>query len=224
MVENPAVTTNRVLLFIPKLLLLLLSQILLAQEPVEPKPLRFDLSVFMGERSSISFPLEPHVTGTNPRIVLEANPSYGLAFGVRPREEDLIELRWARQDSYVHSEEIATSILRQRVILDQFHGDFSHEPWIEEWPIWIRPYVLASLGGTRVFNGSGVSFTRFSFGLGAGIRFYATRHMGFKLQAEWLPIFASPEVAFVCGAGCVLHVGGVAASQGEVFAATFLRF
>jgi hypothetical protein len=172
----------------------------------------------------MSFPVEPHVTGSNPHIVLEASPSYGVAFGGRPQEEDLIEFRWARQDSYVHSEEITTPISRQRVILDQFHGDFSHEPWIEEWPTWIRPYVLASVGGTRVFNSAGVSFTRFSFGLGGGIRFYATRHVGFKLQAEWLPILASPQVAFVCGVGCVLHVGGSAASQAEIFAGTFVRF
>lgn len=214
---------NRPLFFFANILLLF-SQVLSAQEPPEPKPLRFDLTLFMGYRTSISFPVEPHVTGTNPRIVLEANPSYGVAFGARPREEDLIEVRWARQDSFVHSEEITTSIPRQRIILDQIHGDFSHEPWIEQWPTWARPYVLASVGGTRVFNATGVSFTRFSFGLGAGIRFYASRHLGFKLQGEWLPLLASPEVAFVCGRGCILHVGGAAASQGEVFAGTFLRF
>jgi hypothetical protein len=29
----------------------------------------------MGYRTSMSFPVEPHVTGTNPRVVLDASPS-----------------------------------------------------------------------------------------------------------------------------------------------------
>lgn len=214
---------------IAMLLLAMSSVALQAQQEAEPKPLRFDFTPFVGHRSSMSFPVEPHVSGTNPRVVLDASPSYGFSFGARltGREEDLIEVRWARQDSYVHAEELDVTPfpLRQRIILDQFHGDFSHEPWIEDWPTWIRPYVLGSVGATHVSSGSSISFTRFSFGLGAGIRFYQpARHVGFKIQGEWLPVLTSPQVAFVCGGGCLVHVGGTAASQGEVFVGTFLRF
>jgi hypothetical protein len=211
------------------LFMLVSSPFLKAQQESEPKPLRFDFTPFVGYRTSMSFPIEPHVSGTNPRVVLDASPSYGFSFGARltGREEDLIEVRWARQDSYVHAEELdVTPVpLRQRFILDQFHGDFSHEPWIEEWPNWIRPYVLGSVGATHISAGSSISSTRFSFGLGAGIRFYQpTRHLGFKIQGEWLPVFADPQIAFVCGGGCIVHVGGTAASQGEVFFGTFWRF
>ena len=192
-----------------------------------PKPLRFDFTPFAGYRTSMSFPVEPHVTGTNPRVVLDASPSFGFSFGFRllpDREEDLVEFRWARQDSYVHTEEITPTPSQQRVVLNQFHGDFSHEPFIEEWPSWAKPYVLGSIGGTHLSSSSAISFTRFSFGLGGGIRFYPTRHLGFKIQAEWVPVLASPNVAFVCGAGCLIHVGGTATSQGEAFAGTFIRF
>lgn len=203
------------------------SRPLRAQQETEPKPLRFDFTPFVGYRTSMTFPIEPHVSGTNPRVVLDASPSYGFSFGARltGRKEDLIEVRWARQDSYVHPEELTPLPLRRRIVLDQFHGDFSHEPWIEDWPTWIRPYVLASVGATHASSGSSVSFTRFSFGLGAGIRFYQpTHHVGFKIQGEWLPVLASPQIAFVCGGGCLVHVGGTAASQGEIFIGTFLRF
>lgn len=209
------------------ILSLVVSSPLLRAQETEPKPLRFDFTPFIGYRTGMSFPVEPHVTGTNPRVVLDASPSYGFSFGARltGREEDLIEVRWTRQDSYIHPEELTPLPLRQRIILDQFHGDFSHEPWIEEWPIWIRPYVLASVGATHVSSSSNISFIRFSFGLGAGIRFYRpTRHMGFKIQGEWLPVFADPRIAFVCGGGCLVHVGGTVASQGEVFVGTFVRF
>lgn len=195
-----------------------------AQQQPEPKPLRFDSALFMGYRTSMSFPVEPHVTGTNPRVILDASPSYGISFGVRPREEDLVEIRWARQDSYVHAEEITSLPSRQRVILDQFHGDFSHEPLVEDWPSWAKPFVVASVGATHVSSSTIINFTRFSFGIGGGIRLYASRHLGFKIQAEWLPVYADPQVVVVCGGGCVAHLGGTLGSQGEVLAGPILRF
>ena len=208
------------------LFLLPSSAFLSAQEPPEPKPLRFDFTPFVGYRTIMSFPIEPHVSGTNPRVVIDASPSYGFSLGSRltGREEDLIEVRWARQDSYLRAEDLTPVPASRRIVLDQFHGDFSHEPWIEEWPSWVRAYVLASVGATHGSASGELSFTRFSFGLGGGVRFYASRHLGFKIQAEWVPVLISPNVAFVCGAGCVAHVGGAAASQGEAFVGTFLRF
>ena len=206
-------------------LLFAISPTLSAQQQPEPKPLHFEATAFLGYRTSMSFPVEPHVTGMNPRAVLDASPSYGVSFGVRLRaEEDLIEIRWARQDSYVHAEEITPQPPRQRVILDQFHGDFSHEPLVEDWPSWAKPFVIASIGATHVSGDTSINFTRFSFGIGGGIRLYASRHLGFKIQAEWVPVFADPHVAFICGSGCIVHVGGTASSQGEVFAGPIVRF
>jgi len=195
-----------------------------AQQQPEPRPLRFDFTPFMGYRTSMSFPAEPHVTGMNPRAVVDASPSYGLSFGVRLREEDLIEVRWARQDSYVHAEGITPLPPSQGMILDEFHGDFSHEPYVEDWPWWAKPYVLASVGATRISSTTDIGFTRFSFGIGGGIRLYVSHHFGFKIQAEWLPVFADPSVVVVCGGGCIVHVGGSAVSQGEIFAGPILRF
>ena len=213
-----------VLLFIALLLLVMHSPALSAQQQPAPKPLRFDFTPFIGYRTSMSFPVEPHVAGTNPRVLLDANPSYGVSFGVRLREEeDLVEVHWARQDSYIHSEDITPQPPRQRVILDQFHGDFSHEPVVDDWPAWAKPFVLASVGGTHV-SSTNISFTRFSFGIGGGIRLYASRHFGFKIQAEWVPVLADPQVNFVCGGGCIVRVGGTLSSQGEVFVGPILRF
>ncbi len=210
--------------FSATLLLLVLSVHLSAQSS-EPRPLRFELAPFVGYRTAMSFPVEPHVTGTNPRLVVNASPSYGLSFGVRLRnEDDLVEMRWARQDSYLHSEDISPSPPRQRVVIDQFHGDFSHEPYVEGLPSRAKPFVLASVGATRVASGAVINFTRFSFGIGGGIRFYPSRHVGFKIQAEWLPLLVEPHGAFICGTGCIIHVGGTLSSQGEVFAGPILRF
>ena len=223
--EELAKKTIYVLVFIAMLLQIALPSALNAQQQLEPKPLRFDFSPFIGYRTSMSFPVEPHVTGMNPRVVLDASPSYGASLGVRLKDEaDLVEVRWARQDSYVHTEDITPQTPRQRMILDQFHGDFSHEFPIEDWAAWARPFVLASVGATHVSSDTNLNFTRFSFGIGGGVRFYTSHHLGFKIQAEWLPVLANPHVAFICGAGCIVYVGGTLGSQGEVFAGPILRF
>jgi hypothetical protein len=207
------------------MLLISLPSALSAQQQQESKPLRFDFTPFIGYRTSMSFPIDPHVSGTNPRFVLDASPSYGASFGMRLNNEaDLVEFRWARQDSYVHAEEITPLPPRQRMVLDQFHGDFSHEAHVEEWVSWATPFVLASVGATHGSGSTNINFTRFSFGLGGGIRFYPSRHFGFKIQAEWVPIFVDPNVAFICGQGCIFHAGGTAISQGEVFVGPILRF
>jgi DNA-binding NarL/FixJ family response regulator len=44
----------------------------------------------------MGFPVDPHVTGINPRVILEASSSYGVSFGFRFKNEDvLVEIRWA---------------------------------------------------------------------------------------------------------------------------------
>ena len=112
-----------VLVVIVMLLIALPSALSAQQELPEQKPLRFDLSPFIGYRTSMSFPVEPHVTGMNPRVILDATPSYGVSLGMRlANEGDLVEMRWARQDSYAHAEDITPHFPRQRVILDQFHA------------------------------------------------------------------------------------------------------
>jgi len=72
------------LVFMAVLYLIALSPTLSAQQQAEPKPLRFDFTAFMGYRTDMSFPVEPHVTGTNPRVVVDASPSYGVRSEWRP--------------------------------------------------------------------------------------------------------------------------------------------
>lgn len=206
------------------LLLIILSHAVGAQQQLAEKPLRFDFTPFIGYRTSMSFPIEPHVSGTTPSVVLDASPSFGASFGVRLQEDGLVEVRWARQDSYLQSNGISPPFPRQHVILDQFHGDFSREYTLDELRPWAKPFVLLSVGATHVSNHPDLSFTRFSFGIGGGVRFYASRHIGFKIQAEWLPVVVDPQVAVICGSGCIVHISSTVGSQGEVFMGPMLRF
>jgi hypothetical protein len=172
----------------------------------------------------MTFTSQAGSAATNPRVIVNANPSYGIAFGMRINEEDLVEFRWARQDTDVHVENTAQTSSNQRLILDQFHADFTHEFILDEWPPWARPFITGSVGATRMRDHTN-DFTRFSFGLATGIRVYANRHFAFRVQAAWLPVVVDPELkAFVCGGGCVVRVGGTLISQGEFTVGPVLRF
>jgi len=212
------------LIFTTPLLLIVLSSTLAAQEAPAQKLLHFDFAPFVGYRTGMSLGIEPQVSGTIPSVAVDASPSFGFSGGLRLQEDGLVEIRWTRQNSYLHPENISTPFPRQHVILDQFHADFSREYNIHEWHPSACPFVLLSIGATHLSQSANINFTRFSAGIGGGVRFYPSRHIGFKIQAEWLPVFVNPQVAVACGPGCVAHVGSTVASQGEVFIGPVLRF
>ena len=198
----------------------LASQTAGEQTPV--KPLRLDITPLIGYRTSMTFPTGQGQQETTPNLIFDAKPSYGIAVGGRLNEFDLIEFRWARQDSRVHVQG-SVPPSSEKVVLDQFQGDFTHEYILDDLPIWARPFVMGSVGATHV--GDGMSgFTRFSFGLGGGIKLYFSRHLGLRMQAEWLPLVINPQVSFVCGGGCVVLLSGTVVSQGEIVAGPLFRF
>jgi hypothetical protein len=186
----------------------------------EQKPLRFDLTALVGYRTTMSFPTgHPPI----PHLVLAAKPSYGISVGVRLDEENLIEFRWVRQDSHVHIRGSAAP--DKKVVLDQFHGDFTREFILEDGPHWARPFVLASAGATHVDGGTGSSFTRFSCGIGGGIKVYFTRHFGVRMQGEWIPVVVEPEVtSFLCGSSCIVRLSARMVSQAEIVVGPVFRF
>ena len=206
------------------LVLLLLPAAVAAQQGADQHRIHLDFTPLVGYRTTVSFPLEPAVQGSNSKIVFDSGPSYGFAAGLRLHDEDVIEFRWTRQDSHSHLEDVSTISSRQHVTLDQFHGDFSHEYFLDQWPQWARPFIMGSVGATHVGGNANTSFTRFSFGLGGGIKFFVGQHLGFRMQGEWLPIVVSPRATVFCGGGCVVHIAGSLGSQGEVAIGPLLRF
>jgi len=215
------------------LTLIFLSRALTGYAQTAQGPLRFDFSGFVGYRTSVSFtgPEEEEVTPTGtgtafvtPKVVLDPSPSYGVSFGARINELDLIEMRWTRMNTTMRLERNFQTAFQQNVIVDQYHGDFTHEYIVENWPLQVRPYIMASIGATHVSGSVTRNFTRFSFGIGGGFKVMVNRNVGFRIQGEWLPIVIDPEVAVACGAGCVLRIRTQAASQGEFAVGPLFRF
>lgn len=209
------------------LVLLVILHPLAAHAQTEPKPLRFDFSLLGGYRTNVNFTgpsAPPESTVGTPHVVIDPSPSYGMSFGARINEEDLIEIRWARMNSTMRLEQDFLTTFQQNVIVDQYHGDFTHEYILDNWPTRVRPYIMASVGATHVSGSVTRSFTRFSLGIGAGFKVFVNRNVGFRIQGEWLPIVVDPEVGFICGGGCLIRIQAQVTSQGEFAAGPLFRF
>jgi hypothetical protein len=155
--------------------------------------------------------------------------SYGLAAGVRFDELSLIEFRWTRSTSTLRFNAplgfVGASL--GDVTLDQFHGDFTREWFIPEVK-GLRSFLTGSVGATHMAAAHD-GFTRFSFGLGAGLKQFLGSHFAIRAEAKWLPILIAPEVSsWACGVvgvgGCIVVLTGPAAQQFELSVGPVVRF
>jgi len=155
--------------------------------------------------------------------------SYGLSTGVRFDDFSLVEFRWTRSTSTLRFdaplEPLGGSL--GDVTLNQFHADFTREFVIPEVK-GLRSFLTGSVGATRVAAAHD-GFTRFSFGLGAGLKQLLGSRFAIRAEAKWLPILLDPEVgAWACGAvgfgGCLVVVTGPLMQQFELSVGPVVRF
>ena len=161
--------------------------------------------------------------------------SFGVAGGYRFLGEDgeghdVIEFRWMRQNTHlevrqnplVPTPSIAASF-RPAITLDHFLGDFTHEYDIREARS-VKPFITGSLGAARM-SAPASSATRFTFGIGAGVKVFPSRHWGFRVKVEYLPIAMQTELQrLVCFGGCVVVLNGGVMNQFEVSLGPAFRF
>jgi len=186
---------------------------------------RFEVTPLIGYRFGGAFDVKPDGQGSQGTATLHDSAAYGIAAGYRLDEESLVEFRWTRQRTEIQLDApTATPLsLQQNATLDQFHGDFTHEYFIDDHPT-VRPFIIGSVGASRLALPS-ANTTRFSFGLGAGVKLFPHPRFGLRIAAEWLPIWVSPEIrGFVCSGGCVVAIGGRLAHQGQVSIGPVFRF
>ena len=126
---------------------------------------------FIGGRFGGTFDVQPE-GAAEARASLGDSVSFGVSAGLRFDDFSLIEFRWTRAssvlrlDTGVSVNPLTTPIAD--VTLNQFHGDFTREFPLDEVNA-LRPFIMASVGATHLGTSSN-GFTRFSFGLGTGLK------------------------------------------------------
>src|SRR5688572_482819 len=154
---------------------------------------------------------------------------YGFAAGVRFDDLSLVEFRWTRATSTLRFGApfalLGSSI--GDVTLNQFHADFTREFVIPEVK-GLRSFLTGSLGLTHL-GAAQDGFTRFSFGLGVGLKQFLGSRFAIRAEAQWLPVLMDPSVSgFACGTiqfgGCLAVLSGDLVQQFQLSIGPVLRF
>ncbi|MEM9556856.1 MAG: outer membrane beta-barrel protein [Acidobacteriota bacterium] len=130
-------------------------------------------------------------------LEVDEGEGYGIALGFGITRQFMLELSWTQQET--------------ELIDDRFFGpdrfilpldvEYIHVNGLFQWPLGqLQPYVLLGAGVTR-FEPSVGGFddeSRFSFGVGGGIKAFVTDHIGFRLQGRILGTFIDEDEDVFC--------------------------
>jgi hypothetical protein len=188
----------------------------------------FEVTPFIGGKFGGTFDVRGEQTPQTQARWKEAM-SAGLSAGVRFDDYSLVEFRWTRTISRLQFDApfaMAGASLGD-VTLNQFHADFTREFPIAEVK-GLRSFLTGTLGVTHV-AALDDGFTRFSFGLGAGLKQFLGSRFAIRAEARWLPILIDPNVgAFACGTvvggGCFVVLSGHLTQQFELAIGPVFRF
>jgi hypothetical protein len=195
-----------------------------------------DITPLIGAQTGGSIDLEQQGQPGRATARLSDGLTFGVAAGYRFHDEEgcddcsVVEFRWMRQNTNLAFKDtsavptpLAITFGRTAVTLDHYLFDLTHE-WNLDEAKPVRPFVMGSLGAARLSTPL-ASVTRFTFGLGAGVKIFPQRHWGVRLQVEYLPtVMHSDAQRVVCAATCVVAVGGGLLNQFEFTAGPVFRF
>jgi opacity protein-like surface antigen len=148
---------------------------------------RFELQPFVGYKYGGGTDVAGNALGIQ-RINIDSSVAYGTTLTFNPAEYLGVEFLWNRQPTNASGALYTGGTYPQKIgaTLDQYHGDFlfsfaGHESKVE-------PFVLFGVGATDM-HGSGSSTTKFSWAVGGGVKYFVSRHLGFRIQARYAPTY-----------------------------------
>ena len=148
---------------------------------------RFEIQPFAGYKFGGGADVGPNRLGIS-RVNIDSSVAYGVTATYNLSEFTGVEFLWNRQATHASGSLPGGGTYPQKVgaTLDQFHGDFllsftSHGSKVE-------PFFLFGLGATDM-HGEGSSTTKFSFSVGGGLKYFVSRHLGFRAQARYTPTY-----------------------------------
>jgi hypothetical protein len=163
---------------------------------------RFEVTPFVGYENTGSYPVSNN-TGLVDRLRVNDSVAFGTFLDYNLSENFQTEFMWNRNNTSYSAHDISTDTYfsAYHSVIDQYQfgglymlRDSSHR---------LRPYFAASVGFTHDENGGGnPNRTEFSYSLGGGIKYYATKRLGFRADLRYLPTYGSSGVSCDSFYGC----------------------
>lgn len=147
---------------------------------------RFEIQPFAGYKIGGEFPIGPNEFSINP-IRFNRSAAGGITIGVNFHEHIGAEFLWNRQPTKaVGLTPSGPDPERIDVKLDQLHGNLILHLRGDDKKL--RPFLLMGAGATRG-SGPGSAETRFSFGVGGGLKYFPHENIGFRFQGRYAPTY-----------------------------------
>ncbi len=162
---------------------------------------RFEIDPFVGYETSASYPVTTSSSGTSPidRLRVNGATAFGGFIDYSLTENFQPEFMWNRNNtSYsAHDPFTESYISGYHSVIDQFQ--FGGLYMFRSSEVKLRPYVAASVGFTHDENGGNTpNRTEFSYSLGGGVKYYASRHIGLRADLRYLPTYGSSSNELYC--------------------------
>ena len=191
---------NKVRIRCGAIILGMLSIVSVATESVAQN---FELTPFVGYRFGGDF--QDSVTGGG--LDIDDSESYGIVLGMNMSPETQVEFLYSHQATKIKPTGLFSPTSLTDLNIDYYHlgGSYIWNPKRK-----MRPFIQASIGVAH-FNpdraGLG-SETRFSFGIGGGVKYFLTKHIGLRLDGRALGTLLNSNSAVFCSGGCTINVQG----------------
>ena len=163
----------------------------------------FEVTPFAGYRFGGSF--EDSVTGFG--LDIHNSEAYGIVLGINMSPETQVELLYSHQPTELRPKGLFSPTSLTDLDIDYYHfgGTYIWNPERD-----VRPFIQASVGVTHLSpDRAGLgSETRFSFGIGGGVKYFLTKHIGFRLDGRALGTLLNSNSTIFCSGGCTVRVEG----------------
>jgi Outer membrane protein beta-barrel domain len=169
---------------------------------------RLEATPFVGYQTSASYPVSvttgPVGSGPIDRLRVNDAVAFGTFLDYNFTENFQAEFMWNRNNTSYSAHDILTNsyIDAYPSTIDQYQ--FGGLYLFRSSSVKLRPYVAASLGFTHDENGNSTpNRTEFSYSLGGGVKYYVSRHIGFRGDLRYLPTYGGLSNTLFCGPfGC----------------------
>ena len=186
---------------------------------------RFEIQPFGGYKYGGGVNVGSNPFGVN-RINVDSSVSYGVTAAFNPAARLGLEFLWDRQPTHASANFNGGGSLGTKVgfTMDQYHGNLLFS--LSDHGSKVEPFILVGFGASNM-HGGGSSTTKFSFGVGGGLKYFVSEHLGFRVQARYTPTYA-----YTTSGGIWCNWWGVCWSipndhfinQGDVTGGVILRF